>query len=151
MAKILQPGIALPGADQRLSIHCVNDLNQLKMGGAIFNAAFEYDVFSYEHYLDAYNMGGVNFFLAEFAGLPIGACMTISDDGLMEVAWVAVLTGYRKRGIAGRLINTAKQYAIKDGKSISVLSAFEGGINAYRRVGYKAYCKIDVISYIGAL
>ena len=121
------------------------------MSGAIFNAAFEYNVFSYEHYLDAYNMSGVNFFIAEFDGLPIGACMTISDNDLMEVAWVAVLTGYRKKGIAGRLVSAAEQYAIKDGKSVSVLSALEGAVNAYKRVGYKAYCKIYVISYINAL
>lgn len=148
MAKILHPELEFPKADKRLNIYHVKDLYQLKMSGAILNAAFEYDLFSFEHYLDAFNMHQVSIYLAEFDGVPVGACLSISHNEVMEIAWVAVLPGYRKKGIAGNLINEAERDAAQNEKTISVLCSFEGAVNAYQRIGYKAYCKIDVVNYI---
>jgi len=149
MVKELNPESVFPKTEKCLNIHRVNDLMQLKMCGAILNAAFEYSLFSFEHYLDAFNMPDVCFFIAEYAGLPVGACMSILCEDFVDIAWVGTLNGYRKKGIAGHIIHAAEKYALQKGKRISVLTAFEGAINAYKRIGYVGNCKIDSIEFIG--
>ena len=149
MAKELNPEIVFPKSEKNLNIYRVNDPGQLKMCGAILNAAFEYDLFSYEHYLDAFNMHEVRFHIAEYAGLPVGACMSILSEDFVDIAWVGTLNGYRKKGIAGHIIHAAEKDALQNGKSIAVLTAFEGAINAYKRIGYVGNCKIDSLEFIG--
>lgn len=149
MAKELKQETIFPKPEKRLNIFRINDLWQLKTCGAILNAAFEYDLFSYGHYLDAFNMQDVGFYLAEYDGLPVSACMTISGEDIVEIAWVGTLNGYRKKGIAGYIINAAEKDALQHGKSCAVLTAFEGAVNAYKRIGYKDCCMISVIDYTG--
>jgi GNAT superfamily N-acetyltransferase len=147
MLKELNSDTVFSQVDKCLNIFRVNELWQLKICGAILNAAFEYDLFSFEHYLDAFNMQEVNFYIGEYKGLPVGACMSIEGKDIVEIAWVGTLNGYRKKGIAGHIIQAAEKDALYKGKGIAVLSAFEGAINAYKRIGYTGYCKIDVIEY----
>ena len=80
----------------------VNEIYQLKICGAILNAAFEYDLFSFEHYLDAFNHPCVRFYLAEYKGIPAGACMSIIDNDIVDIGWVGTLKGFRIIGIRGR-------------------------------------------------
>lgn len=147
MAKKLQVNMDFPVPPENINLFQVNEIHQLKMSGAILNTVFEYDLFSFEHYLDAFNNSSVRFYLAEYNGIPAGACMSILGDDFVEIAWVGTLNGYRKMGVAGYLINMAEKDAIDEGKSISVLSAFEMGINAYKRIGYKPYCEFNTICY----
>lgn len=147
MLKKLDPNNILPAPEKWLNIFQVNDLVQLKMCGAILSTSFEYDLFSYKHYIDAFNMYNVRFYIAEYNGLPVGACMSILSDEFIEIAWVGTLIGYRKKGIAGYLINAAEKDALQLGKSIAVLTASEGAINAYKRIGYEGYCKFDTIFF----
>jgi GNAT superfamily N-acetyltransferase len=149
MVKELHREPAFPKTEKCLNLYRVNDPGQLKMCGAILNAAFEYDLFAYEHYLDAFNMPEVRFYLAEYAGLPVGACMSIMGEDFVDIAWVGTLDGYRKKGIAGHIIRAAEKDALQDGKTIAVLTAFEGAINAYQRIGYVGNCKIDSLEFIG--
>ncbi len=147
MLKKLAPHTLLPASEKCLNIFRVNDLLQLKICGAILNTSFEQDLFSYEHYIDAFNTYNVRFYIAEYNGLPVGACMSILSDEFVEIAWVGTLVGYRKKGIGGYLINAAEKDALQQGKSIAVLTASEGAINAYKRIGYNGYCKFDTIFY----
>ncbi len=145
MLKTLAPNTCLPPSEKCLNIFRVNDLQQLKMCGAILTSSFEYILFTYEHYIDAFHMHHVRFYLAEYNGLPVGACMSILGDEFVEIAWVGTLVGYRKKGIGGYLVNAAEIDALQLGKSISVLTASEGAVNAYKRIGYQGYCNIDTI------
>ncbi|MBP7177089.1 MAG: GNAT family N-acetyltransferase [Thermoclostridium sp.] len=149
MAKELNIDTTFPKADKRLNIFRVNNLCELKMCGAILNTVFEYDLFSFEHYLDAFNTQEVTFHIAEYNGLPIGACMSITKDDILEIAWVGTLNGYRKKGIAASLIHAAEKDAVQKGVSVAVLTASEGAINAYKRIGYQGYCSFEVFDFIG--
>ena len=149
MAKELSPETVYPKPEKCLNIYRVNDLLSLKMCGAILNAAFEYDLFSFEHYLDAFNMRDVRFYLAEYAGLPVGGCMSILSDDYVNITWVGTLPGYRKKGIAGHIIQAAERDALEEGKRLAVLTAFEGAVHAYQRIGYVGTCRIDGLQYIG--
>ena len=149
MAKELDANTSFPKPGKHLNIFRVNNSSELKMCGAILNAAFEYDLFSFEHYLDAFNTQEVTFYMAEYNGLPVGACMSITKEDILEIAWVGTLNGYRKKGIAGHLINAAEKDALQKGISIAVLTASEGPINAYKRIGYNGYCSFINYDFIG--
>ena len=87
------------------------------------------------------NNNGQYFYLAEYDGLPVGACMAQYGDDFVNISWVGTLNGYRKLGIAGYLIQEAEREAIKQGKAIGVLHALTDAVGAYKRIGYKEYCK----------
>ncbi len=148
MAKTLDAGVSHPKADKRLNLYRVNHMGDLKMCGAILNAAFAYDLFSFEHYLDAFNAREVAFHLAECNGLPVGACMSILQEDILDIAWVGTLSGYRKKGIAGCLIQAAEGDAMRKGAAIAVLTASEGAIHAYQRIGYQGYCRFVNYDFI---
>lgn len=147
MAKELCADMSFPAPPKRINLFRVNEMHRLKASGAILNTAFEYDLFSFEHYLDAFNASYVHFYMAEYDGIPAGACMALWGDDFVEIAWVGTLNGYRKKGIAGYLVNMAERDAVEAGKSIAALSAFLIGINAYERAGFKKCCEIKVICY----
>ena len=147
MAKKIQSDTIIAQPPKSINLFRVHEMNQLKATGAILNAAFEYDLFSFEHYLDAFNSPGVRFYLAEYNGIPAGACMSIYGDDLVEIAWAGTLSGYRKKGIAGYLISMAEKDAADIGKNVSVLSALPGAVNAYSRIGYETYYEIKILKY----
>jgi ribosomal protein S18 acetylase RimI-like enzyme len=119
----------------------VNEIVQLKMAGAILNAAFWYKLFTFEHYLEMMENEGQFFYLAEYDGLPAGACMSQHGDNFINISWAGTLPGYRKLGIAGSLIQEAERGGILHGKKVGVLHGRPDAVGAYRRIGYRDYCK----------
>ncbi|MDR2546146.1 MAG: GNAT family N-acetyltransferase [Lachnospiraceae bacterium] len=132
-----------------IKVFKVSKPSHLKMCGVIFNAVFEYDIFSLKHYIDAFCHPNVYFYMAEHRGVPAGACMAIHGNDFVQIAWVGTLKGYRQRGIAGYLIGMAEKAALIKGIELSVLSAYPEGLNAYKRIGYKQYCEIVTLDYKG--
>ena len=133
--------ITLPKPDKRLNIFRVIEISQLKTAGAILNGVFEYRLFSFEHYLEMMQNEGQFFYLAEYDGLPAGACMSQHGDNFINISWVGTLPGYRKLGIAGYLIQMAEHDGILHGKKTCVLHGRPDAVGAYRRIGYRDYCK----------
>jgi GNAT superfamily N-acetyltransferase len=131
----------LPEPDQRLHIFRVREHAQLKTAGAILSGMFYYDLFTFGHYTEIMDTKGVYFYLAEYDGLPVGACMAQHGDCFVNISWVGVLGGYRKRGIAGYLIQTAEKEAYRCGKTIGTIHGGTDVAGAYRRVGYKEYVR----------
>ena len=128
----------LPEQDKELSIYKVTEISQLKAAGAILNTARDFRLFSFRDYLDMMN-GGQNFYLAEYEGLPVGACMTMDGDDFLAIPFIGTLPGYRKIGIAGHLIQMAEREGIIRGKIIGARNAFPIAIGACKRVGYREY------------
>lgn len=145
MAKLLTKTEETPR--QNLMLKRVEHPNDLKMAGTILNAAFEYDLFSFEHYQALWAMPHVHFYVAEYQGLPISACMALYADAFVEIAWVGTLPGYRKKGIAGTLMGLAEQDALSQGKQVAVLNAFKSAAGAYRHVGYETHFEFHGVSY----
>jgi GNAT superfamily N-acetyltransferase len=138
----------IPKPDKRLNLFRVREVTQLKMTGSILNTVFEYKLFSFEHFIEMMENDGQFFYLAEYNGLPVGACMAQHGDCYVNISWVGVLPGYRKLGIAGYLIQMAERDGIQHGKTIGVLRALPEAIGAYCRVGYKNYCMTIVLELI---
>ena len=135
----------LPEPDKRINLFRVRDTAQLKMAGSILNTVFEYRLFSYENYIKMMENDGQFFYIAEYDGLPVGACMAQHGDFYINISWVGVLPGYRKLGLAGCLIQSAERDGIQQDKTIGVLHGFPEAVGAYRRIGYKEYCKTIVL------
>jgi len=129
---------SLPKMDNKLNIFKATEISQLKSAGAILNTARDFRLFSFEDYLDMVN-GGQHLYLAEYDGLPVGACMTMDGDDFLAIPFIGTLPGYRKLGIAGHLIQTAEQEGINRGKTVGVRNAFPMAIGACKRVGYREY------------
>ena len=130
----------LPKPDKRLNLFRVREITQLSMAGSILNTVFEYRLFSFAHFTEMMENTGQFFYLAEYDGLPVGACMAQHGDCFVNITWVGVLPGYRKLGIAGYLIQLAERDGIQQAKTIGTLHAFPEAIGAYQRVGYRPYC-----------
>lgn len=137
----------LPKADKRLNLFRVREISQLKNAGAILNAVFEYDLFTFGHYQEMMENTGQFFYLAEYDGLPVGACMAQHGENYVYISWAGTLPGYRKRGIAGYLIQMAEKDGILNGKTTGAIHARPEAIGAYKRIGFQPYCRIIKIEY----
>lgn len=92
-------------------------------------------------------------FLAVVAGQPAGAAMfTPPNDGLCEVAGVATLPEYRRRGVAGAVITRALDVAFATGVETAFLAFLDdGAARVYARRGFRpfavklAYGEPDII------
>jgi len=136
---------SLPKLDKRLNLFRVREASQLKSAGVILNSAFSYRLFTFGHFIEMMENSGQFFHLAEYDGLPVGACMSQHGDDFMNISWVGTLPGYRKLGIAGYLIQAAERNGIQHGKSTGVLCAYQDAVGAYKRVGYREYCQFVAI------
>ena len=129
---------SLPKLGRKLNIFKVSEISQLKTAGAILNTARNFRLFSFQDYLDMMNDGQC-FYLAEYDGLPVGACMTMDGDDFLAIPFIGTLPGYRRLGIAGHLIQAAEREGINRGKTVGVRNAFPMAIGACKRVGYREY------------
>lgn len=129
---------ALPKLDKALNVFKVSEIAQLKAAGAVLNSARDYRLFAFEDYLDMMN-GGQYFYLAEYDGLPVGACMAMDGDDFLAITWIGTLPGYRKLGIAGHLIQMAESEGMNRGKTIGARNTLPIAIGACKRVGYSEY------------
>jgi len=128
---------SLPKPEKSLNIYKVSDIKQLKIAGTVLNAARDYSIFNYQDYLDMFNTDGLYFYLAEYEGLPIAACMTKDGDDFLYLTNIGTLSAYRKLGIASQLMYFAECDAVQRGKTIGVRFSYPIAIGACERIGYK--------------
>jgi len=131
----------LPEPDKRINLFRVHETSQLKAAGAILNTVFEYRFFSFDHFAEMMENDGQFFYLAEYDGIPAGACMSQHGDNFVAISWAGTLPGYRKLGIAGHLIQLAERDGITHGKTAGVLEGRPDAVGSYRRIGYREYCR----------
>jgi predicted GNAT family acetyltransferase len=84
---------------------------------------------------------GSHYFLALLEGEPVAAgAHTAPLDGFAELAGIATLAEYRRRGIAGMLTAVMTQAAFRAGVRVACLSAAdERAGRVYERVGFQPY------------
>jgi GNAT superfamily N-acetyltransferase len=117
----------------------VQDASQLKAAADIHRS--DGKLFTHKNYNEIMRRSETQFYVAEVDGIPAAMCMTQYIDDYVGITWVHTLDEYRRRGLAGYLIQTAEQDAVQQGKKYGMLSAFPGAVGAYKRVGYKEITK----------
>lgn len=140
MAKKLSKDIIYSKCDKRINIFRVLEISQLKTAGAILNSVFEYDLFSFEHFIDIFNTPNVRIYLAEYNGLPVSALMCNLNNEVLEIHWLGTLLGFRGKGIEKNLLFRVEQDFIQEGCIVSLITAFKSAVEAYQHAGYtKSY------------
>lgn len=91
----------------------------------------------------------VRIFLGCLNGTPIGAgSLTMAHDGLAEVAGIATLSAYRRRGVAAAMTEHIAREAFASGISALFLTAAdEGAARVYCRVGFQPQGRALTYSY----
>lgn len=81
---------------------------------------------------------GMGLFVGYLDGEAVAvATYGVPYDGITELAGVATLPAYRRRGLAGYLSAIATQHAFANGVTLALLSAGdEGASRVYERIGY---------------
>lgn len=109
-------------------------------------ALFGCELLTLEQAQGIYRQSNTRFYLALYDGIPVSACMTISEQDIATLEMVATLREYRKRGIATALI----QKALCDLKDTTVkvvtLRAEVDGIGVYEKIGFREVCRRTVAS-----
>jgi ribosomal protein S18 acetylase RimI-like enzyme len=67
--------------------------------------------------------------------------------GAAGLYWIGTIPKARRQGIATALTRHTLQHAQSLGYDRAVLQASNAGVSIYRALGFKAYCKIEVLSF----
>lgn len=70
-------------------------------------------------------------------GATVGAGQTSTPGSIVEIVGVAVLPGYRRRGIAGAIVSRLAREALGRGLPLVSIEAEVGADGAYRRAGFR--------------
>jgi ribosomal protein S18 acetylase RimI-like enzyme len=83
-------------------------------------------------------------FLARLDGQPVGAgALAAAFDGLAEVAGIATLEPFRRRGVASVLTSEAVRTAFVQGVEVALLTAAdEHAGRLYERIGFRPYATL---------
>lgn len=117
--------------------HWVNIIN---------TALFECEIMSFEQFYDIYNLDNTHLFIGLYNDVPASACMTIHEDYIADLDMVATLKEYRNKGLATAVINKAIVNLHNHGIKTVSLRAEPDGINLYKKIGFREYCKRVVAS-----
>ena len=82
-------------------------------------------------------------YLTRLAGQPVSALAILSDGKTAGVSNVATLPGYRRRGLAGRLLTLALSEARAEGCALATLTATPEARPLYASLGFRAVGAIE--------
>lgn len=120
----------------------VKDSESLREWVKIINTAlFECEIMSFEQFFDIYKLDNTRFYLGLYEDIPVSACFTISDELVGDLDMVATLKKYRNKGLASLTINKALVDLAESGVKTVSLRAETSGIELYKRIGFKEYCR----------
>ena len=89
-------------------------------------------------------LGDDRAFLARLDGQPVGAgTLVAAFDGLAEVAGIATLAPFRRRGVASVLTSEVVRTAFLQGVEVALLTAVdEHARHLYERIGFRPYATL---------
>ncbi|WBW95633.1 GNAT family N-acetyltransferase [Oceanirhabdus sp. W0125-5] len=135
-------------SSDKIEVREVKDDKSLKEWVHIINTAlFQSEIMSFEQFYDIYNLDNTRFYLGLFEGVPVSACFTIYDGIFGDLDMVATLKNYRNKGLASLTIDRALRDLDDLGVKTVSLRAETGGIELYKKIGFKEYCKRVSVSY----
>jgi GNAT superfamily N-acetyltransferase len=82
-------------------------------------------------------------------GLAAGTLLSYTSKQITGFYMITTLPGYRKKGIAWRLINTALKDAVTMGCRYAVLESTMQGLSLYQKAGFKEYCNFAIYWMLG--
>jgi len=108
----------------------------------IINAElFEGEILTYNQFVELLNLDYSELYIGYYYHEPVSICLTLSDDKLADIAWVATTKEYRRKGIALKTISKALDDLKYNGVETVSLRADPMAINVYKKAGFKEYSK----------
>jgi ribosomal protein S18 acetylase RimI-like enzyme len=86
------------------------------------------------------------YFIAYLEGEPVASSLLYLGAGVAGLYWIGTLPKARRRGIATALTRHTLQHAQSLGCDRAILQASAAGVPIYRSLGFKEYCKIEVLT-----
>jgi ribosomal protein S18 acetylase RimI-like enzyme len=87
------------------------------------------------------------YFIAYLDGEPVASSLLYIGAGVAGLYWIGTIPKARRRGIATALTRHTLQHAQSLGHDRAILQASDAGVSIYRSLGFKAYGKIEVLSF----
>lgn len=85
--------------------------------------------------------GSARYFLALLGREPVATSLLFCEGGVAGIYCVSTLPAARKRGIGRAITLFALRAALAQGLRIGVLQSSRMGLNIYRALGFKEYCR----------
>jgi GNAT superfamily N-acetyltransferase len=87
------------------------------------------------------------YFIACRNGEPVASSLLYLGAGVAGLYWIGTIPKARRQGIATALTRHTLQYAQNLGYNRAILQASDAGVPIYLSLGFKAYCRIEVLCY----
>lgn len=130
-----------------IQVSIVEDIDDLRKWTDIINIALcGCEIMSFEQFYDIYCHDNTQFFLALYDGIPAAVSMTIIEDDIATLEFVATLKEYRNKGLGTLVAASALEYLQKNSIKTVSLRAEPNAINLYKKLGFKEFCKRVVAS-----
>ena len=86
-------------------------------------------------------------FIAYLNGEPVASSLLHLGAGVAGLYWIGTLPKARRQGIATALTRYTLQHAQSLGYHRAILQASDAGVSIYRSLGFKEYCKIELLGF----
>ena len=86
-------------------------------------------------------------FVAYFNGIPVGTSYVFYGAGVAGIYNVFTLKEARNKGIGTAVSVEPLHQAKKLGYEVAILQSSEMGLNMYKNIGFKEYCKLEVFMW----
>jgi len=135
----------------KVEIIKVESLDNLKVWNDIILTGFEFpkEVRS-DFFFEAFsfillnNRASVCAFLAYYDGNPVASSLVLYKAGVAGIHMVTTLEEARGKGIGTAITLASLREAKKLGYETAILHSSEMGLNIYKQMGFKEYCKIEL-------
>jgi ribosomal protein S18 acetylase RimI-like enzyme len=93
--------------------------------------------------------GDCSLYVGFVDGKAIGTMLSFCDKQVTGFYMLATLPGWRKKGVARKLLRSALRDAVSSGSKYAVLEATPQGLSLYRKAGFKEYCNFGIYWMLG--
>ncbi|MHB1684762.1 MAG: GNAT family N-acetyltransferase [Bacilli bacterium] len=87
------------------------------------------------------------YYVGKLGNEPVATALLYLGEQAAVVHWIATLPQVRRKGMGTAITLAVLREARARGYSTAVLTASDDGVNIYRRIGFKEYCKISKFKY----
>ncbi len=132
-----------------LTLERVYDIETFRVWCDIVSSVYKFPDYVREQWFNMYMSVGIDpdnpwrHYIASLEGRAVGASSLFLGAGVVSMSNVATLKGFQRQGIASAITRHSLLEAQKEGFHITTLWASDRGLEVYKKLGYREYCKGD--------
>ncbi|MFZ5354866.1 MAG: GNAT family N-acetyltransferase [Bacillota bacterium] len=128
-------------ANDQISVKQVLTIDEFSIWADICNSVLHdgYPIMHRINHFDICKNGIMPCYIGYYEGKPAAVSAILNNNGVSSLEFVATLDGFRKKGLARALCQTAVEEAFAKGSKIITTRAFADAKNLYKSLGFKIY------------